>query len=135
MEMIKPVMLIFLLAFCGCCTTDKRQYFEILVGNRSNAVLKSAIIHADGLRGDFGYMGKGSPQNLKGAGFCQVRFNDGFAIEWNEDGKIKKTTVNLKQYEPKKKQIKSLAFYYQGNDVWQVVARTDVGEGGSVVQP
>ena len=121
----------------GCVNLggESASLYRIRVGNRSSVELRSIVVDPDGLRGDFGYFGVGHPNSVKGAGFCQVRFSDGFAIEWNEAGQIKKQVIDIRRYEKKRRQIKSFGFFYLGNDKWEVVAQSGTKRDSSMVLP
>jgi hypothetical protein len=109
---------------------------QVVVGNRAERnVLRSVVIDSKGLQLGFGYFGKGHPKSLKGAGYQEIRFSYDFAIAWEEDGVARETLVNIKQYEKKKDQIKSFAFYYLGNGQWQIVAQDDITPDAKEITP
>ena len=60
---------------------------------------------------------------------------DDFTIAWEEDGVARSALVNIRQYEKKKKQIKSLSFFYIGDGKWQVVAQDDITRNANVITP
>jgi hypothetical protein len=64
-----------------------------------------------------------------------VRFDSGFAIEWNENGVIKKQLIDISKYKGQKNVIKSFGFYYLGNNQWRVVAWSGLDRDSKIVQP
>lgn len=132
---MKILVLAAALLVSGClCCREGVDYFQVRVGNRADVELQSVVVDADGLRGGFGYLG-GSPHAEKTAGFCPVRFTTGFAIEWQEDGQVKRTAVDLKRYEARKREIKSFGFYYMGSNRWDVIARKGENADSEIVLP
>jgi hypothetical protein len=136
-KMIKIICIIIILTACGCKGPESAEPYlcQVVVGNRSDKVLSSVVIDPRGISIELGYLGKGHPSRIAGAGFQRVRFADDFDIAWEEDGVAKQEPVRIAQYESKRNQIKSFSFYYQGNGRWDVVAQDDISRDARTIAP
>lgn len=120
---------------CRHMPESESHLCQVVVGNRSDHVLSSVVVDPRGVAIDFGFLGKGSPSSLAGAGYQRIRFVDDMAIQWQEDDAPREAVVDTKPYERKRDQIKSVAFLYAGNGRWQVIARDDITRDANEVRP
>lgn len=107
---------------------------QIGVANRSGKDVSAVAIDVDGMAYRIGFLAY-TPTGSSTAGGCQLRFWDGFAVGWSEDGLARKVTVDVQKYRAKRQHIGSMAFYYHGSDVWEVVAQEGAGAGSAVIHP
>jgi len=56
-------------------------------------------------------------------------------IEWEEVHKKYTATVDTAKYIPKRREIKSFSFLYQGNGKWDVIARSGIFNDSPEVKP
>ena len=118
----------------ACQTVVNRDFdCQIRVRNRSEIDINFVVVDSDGVGNQFGYLQSGGRGAT--AGGCQIWFWRGFAISWEEKGAQRKSLVDVMRYGSKRNQIKSLGFYYLGNDQWQVVARDGITSDSNEVRP
>lgn len=101
--------------------------------NRSAEEVYFAEIQSAGQTYRFGYLGPhGAGKTISG---CALSFNSGVTIQWEESDIVRKASVDLKAYEPKKCQVFGFWFNYIGNGHWKVIARSGRTDDSRVVVP
>jgi hypothetical protein len=101
--------------------STKEHYCQIRMANRSSQAIRFVTLDPDGRSTDFGFFDVGGGHATAAA--CHLSFAHDLAIQWKEDGAIKRSTVNLSPYASRVQDIRSMSFYYLGDGKWQVVAQ------------
>lgn len=81
----------------------------------------TVTLDPDGRKTDFGFSGtSGNGKTISG---YTLSFSDSVSVEWTEDEMVRRSTIDLSPYARKRSQIRSMSFYYLGEDRWEVLAR------------
>jgi hypothetical protein len=91
-------------------------------------------MHADATHTSFGFLNSGGTAGATRADGT-VRFSEEFVIEWKELGQVVRASVDLSAYSSKRREIRSMEFFYNGDRKWAVVARDGYRRDSKVVDP
>ncbi|MDD4869427.1 MAG: hypothetical protein PHR77_02610 [Kiritimatiellae bacterium] len=129
------ITVLWSLTLAGCLSIGwEKINTQVRLANRSGKSIHSVAIDSDGDKNVFGFLAA-TQRGDSTAGGCEFRFWKGFAIEWEENGEKRKVLVDIMRYKAKLDQIKSLGFYYLGNNQWQVIARDGERTNAKEIKP
>jgi hypothetical protein len=121
----------------GCDGVFQSDFINcpVSTGNRStNDILFVEIVSGE-TRNRFGFLDSTEKGFNKTSLGCEVELVPDLKIEWEENDKKCSAIVDMSKYIPKKRNIKSLSFLYQGQGKWDVIARSDIFDDSPEVKP
>jgi hypothetical protein len=107
---------------------------QFRVANRSGKDIRGVVIDADYSRTRFGFLAY-TPSGSGAAWGCRLRIWNGFSIEWEEDGVLRKVPVDIMPYSSERHRIRSMGFYYRGNGIWDIEAQAGTKADSPVIPP
>jgi len=127
---------VFIFLFSGCEGSFGSHHIicPIHAANRSTKEILFVSVITGGPRNEFGFLA-GSKTNGKTSLGCEVQLVPDLKIEWEEEDKKYTATVNTARYIPKRREIKSFSFLYQGKGKWDVIARSGIFDDSPEVKP